>query len=165
MPADSVLTVVDCGAHIGLSALYLAHRYPKARVIAIEPNPTNFALLRENTKGEPRITTLRGCVSDKSGQTFISIIGYGSLHTIGSIGVPVNAFTLPDICARFEIETIDFLKMDIEGTEKRIFAAGVENARAIAVELHGDYTIDLFAKDVAPLRVFQRDGIDPVIAV
>jgi hypothetical protein len=42
----TVRTVVDCGANIGLTSLYLASRYPTATIYAIEPHPANYELLR-----------------------------------------------------------------------------------------------------------------------
>ena len=58
----SVKTVVDCGANIGLTGLFLAARYPKARVICVEPDPQNFALLKANISGEPRIVAVQAAI-------------------------------------------------------------------------------------------------------
>jgi hypothetical protein len=41
-------TIVDAGANIGLTSVYFANRWPKARIIAIEPEPSNYALLLKN---------------------------------------------------------------------------------------------------------------------
>jgi FkbM family methyltransferase len=43
--------ILDAGANIGASAVYFAARFPRARIIAFEPEPGNFALLRRNTEG------------------------------------------------------------------------------------------------------------------
>src|SRR5262245_8086929 len=45
--------IVDAGANIGLSSIWFATQYPEAKVIAIEPNRDNFALLEENTAAYP----------------------------------------------------------------------------------------------------------------
>lgn len=37
--------IFDCGAHIGVSVLYFKKLYPKAKIIAFEPNPVTFKLL------------------------------------------------------------------------------------------------------------------------
>ncbi|QJW98052.1 hypothetical protein FTUN_5632 [Frigoriglobus tundricola] len=41
--------VVDLGANIGLASLYFAHAFPNSRVLAVEPDPRNYALLARNT--------------------------------------------------------------------------------------------------------------------
>jgi hypothetical protein len=43
--------IVDAGANIGASAAFFAMTYPTARIVAIEPEANNFALLLKNTKG------------------------------------------------------------------------------------------------------------------
>lgn len=168
LPPDSVRWVADCGAHIGLSALYFAARYRHARVIAVEPNPTNHALLVANTRHEPRIIAVQACVSATSGTTTIGIEGPGWSHQMGAAGsasVEVPALTLDDLRNRFRMDTIDLLKMDIEGAEAEVLAGGVRNVRAMAAELHGAYGVDEYARDVAPLRVVRRPGHDPVLAL
>ena len=40
--------VIDCGANAGYSAAYFLSRYPQCRLIAVEPEPGNFALLQRN---------------------------------------------------------------------------------------------------------------------
>ena len=46
-----IRTIIDAGANIGLSSVFFAHKYPRARVVAIEPEAENFALLQRNTRG------------------------------------------------------------------------------------------------------------------
>src|SRR5258705_10276569 len=43
--------IVDCGANIGCSVLWFNARYPKAHIVAVEPAPDNFELLRANCAG------------------------------------------------------------------------------------------------------------------
>jgi hypothetical protein len=37
--------IIDAGANIGLSSIYFANRFPEAKIIAIEPEESNFRLL------------------------------------------------------------------------------------------------------------------------
>ena len=57
-----VRTIVDCGANIGMTALYMAGRYPNARIIAVEADPQNFAILSHNTAGIDRILPVHGAL-------------------------------------------------------------------------------------------------------
>lgn len=43
-----LMTIVDCGANIGLASLWFLHHCPYCRVLAIEPEPRNAAMLRRN---------------------------------------------------------------------------------------------------------------------
>ena len=40
--------VVDCGANVGYSSAYFLSRFPNCHVVAIEPDPNNFAMLQRN---------------------------------------------------------------------------------------------------------------------
>ncbi|TDZ38923.1 Methyltransferase sdnD [Colletotrichum spinosum] len=42
--------IVDIGANIGLFTIYMRRKYPLARVLAFEPAPANFLLMRQNLK-------------------------------------------------------------------------------------------------------------------
>src|SRR3954468_3707512 len=41
--------IVDCGANIGLSFLFSHKKYPKATIVAVEPEASNFEMLQKNT--------------------------------------------------------------------------------------------------------------------
>src|SRR5438309_225550 len=41
-------TVIDLGANIGLASIYFMHHYPGCRVLAVEPDPENYDVLRQN---------------------------------------------------------------------------------------------------------------------
>jgi hypothetical protein len=40
--------ILDLGAYCGYTAVYLANRFPDARIISVEPAPANFEVLRTN---------------------------------------------------------------------------------------------------------------------
>src|SRR4051794_24490398 len=42
--------IIDAGAHVGGATHYFKRRYPRARVLAIEANPTTFRLLEKNIR-------------------------------------------------------------------------------------------------------------------
>lgn len=51
-------TVVDAGAHVGLSSLYFLERTAAARIIACEPAATTFRCLAANFAGNERVRPL-----------------------------------------------------------------------------------------------------------
>src|SRR5262245_51635214 len=38
--------IIDCGANVGYSSAYFLSKHPTSRIIAVEPDPDNFAMLR-----------------------------------------------------------------------------------------------------------------------
>lgn len=49
-PLPDQPVIIDVGANIGLFALYIKKKYPTAKIIAFEPAPATFAVLRQNLK-------------------------------------------------------------------------------------------------------------------
>ncbi len=69
----AVHTIIDCGANIGITALYFAARYPNARIYSVEPDPSNFAILKQNVASELRITPINAAVVGRNtGPVFLS---------------------------------------------------------------------------------------------
>jgi FkbM family methyltransferase len=164
VPADTVHVVVDCGAHIGLSALYFAHRYPRARIIAIEPHPKNFDLLKMNTAAHPNIACVQACVLGRSGSAFISTEGPSwQHHVVQCGGLEIEAVTLSDVRVRFGIDVIDVLKLDVEGAEPEVIRSGIDGIRCIVAEVDG-YGLETFARDVSPMIVTTPRGADTAVA-
>src|SRR5262249_7165282 len=48
--AGPVEYIVDAGANIGLASLYLLRRFPRARVVAVEPDTENLEIARHNLR-------------------------------------------------------------------------------------------------------------------
>lgn len=155
----SVKTIVDCGAKIGITALYMASRYPNARIICIEPDPKNFELLQLNIENEDRISAVQAAlVGINEGPVYLTqdrpAWGNGVADGPGDgTSIEVAAITMDELAAQFEIDTIDILKVDIEGAEEDVFARPgfMSKVRFIAIELHNAYTLDRFQKDIAPM--------------
>ena len=40
--------IIDCGANIGMSIIYVKQKYPSAEILAFEPDDSNFSLLEKN---------------------------------------------------------------------------------------------------------------------
>ena len=70
--------IVDCGANIGLSALYFASHLPKAKIVGIEPARDNVELARRNTAPNPLIEIIEAGVHDTRLRSRSSILGQKS---------------------------------------------------------------------------------------
>jgi FkbM family methyltransferase len=143
--------ILDCGANVGFSALYLLNRYPDSHVIAVEPDPANLAAARRNLAGyQHRCTLLAGAVWDSDGTVLLSRGTFGDGREWATEVVPatgagdtVRAFTIPSLLREAGFSRADVIKMDVEGAELRVMAADVNRgalsqAQLVAMELHGD---------------------------
>src|SRR3954468_12253478 len=59
---EQVRTVLDAGANVGYSAISFASQFPDAQVIALEPDPSNYAQMVRNTRGYPHIVPVNGAL-------------------------------------------------------------------------------------------------------
>lgn len=142
--------IIDCGANVGYSSVYFLSRFPKARLVAIEPERTNFEALRRNTAAfGDRITCLHaGVWSHPTGlvvEEHDSSSGKEWAFTVREANAAeaphVMATDLTSVWRNAGSPVISVLKMDIEGSESVVFDApekpwlsAVEN---IVIELHG----------------------------
>lgn len=121
-PSDRV--VIDAGANIGLFACYATRRSPAARVVCIEPFPATYERLRETVRAnrlEDRVTCLNQALDSSEGTAAMTGAAEASQmyrlasgdRTPGS--VTVRTLTLSRLLEDLATDTIDLLKMDIEG--------------------------------------------------
>lgn len=143
-------TIIDAGAHIGLASVYFANRFPDARIIALEPEPSNFDLLQRNTAPYPNIEPINAALWSTSGQLEVVDRGFGSwaFQTVptargGEKGLgTVRAMTLTQVLDDRSIVSADVLKIDVEGAEKEIFEHAsdwIGRVQAVVAELHDRY--------------------------
>ena len=121
--SDSV-TIIDCGANIGLATLYFKRLFPNARIIAYEPDPNIFAIMRNNIDafGFDGIILKNEAISNKEGEVNFHLEGGHSgmivQNTSETNVVPVRCARLKNILSKFE--EVTFLKIDIEGHENEV---------------------------------------------
>lgn len=118
--------VLDCGGCYGDTALYFAHKVgPQGKVFSFEFVPANLDIWHRNVdlnpSLKPTIRLVEAPVSDKSGhELFIEGSGPGTriVPTSSAVGAPsVRTVAIDDVVERENIPRVDFVKMDIEGSE------------------------------------------------
>src|SRR5438093_1458116 len=100
--SDAWLLVVDAGANIGASAIYLTQLHPRVHVCAVEPELRNFSLLKTNCTGLP-IIPIQAAVACEAGKLWLSDPGVGDwgFRVSRSVGqYEVEAVTVNDILGR-----------------------------------------------------------------
>jgi FkbM family methyltransferase len=124
---NSVKRVIDFGSNIGASLIYIAHKFPSATILAVEPHPACLEMLKLNVEqfGD-RVQIVPVAACGKTGEILLYPNGEhwsASLsHRRGEKeGMCVPCATFADIANRFETKDIDFIKCDIEGAEYEVF--------------------------------------------
>ncbi|GAA0871246.1 hypothetical protein GCM10009117_03920 [Gangjinia marincola] len=144
------LTIIDAGANTGFSAIYLANRFKKAHIVAVEAEYNNYNMLKTNTASYEQISCHHNALAYQSNKE-IAVIDNGA----GSWGFTTfsklkssnktkknNVYTLsiPDIMEEYGWSTIDVLKLDIEGAEKELFEKDyflwLPKVKCLVIELH-----------------------------
>ncbi len=131
-------TCLDIGANIGASVLALAKAVGDAgRVHAFEPAPPNLQRLRRNLSLNPtlerRVVIHPTGLSDEAGRLFWrnepGNPGNGFLGETGEHEVPVA--TLDDCLARAAVTRADFMKVDVEGMELKVFKGATRTLKTL----------------------------------
>ncbi len=137
------LLVIDAGANIGASAVYLTQLDSRIHVCAVEPEPGNFSVLKANCIDLP-ITPIEAAVASEPGKLWLTDPGLGEwgFRVSDSAGAcQVAAITMADILGRFDASRYHPLicKIDIEGGERDLFRtndAWIDQFPLIIIELH-----------------------------
>jgi FkbM family methyltransferase len=138
-------TIVDAGANIGMASIYFTHRYPKAKVIAIEPEALNFAILAQNVRPYPAIVPVHAALWNRDGHISVSqpdpATGAGrewGFVTHEGRGAKVRAVTMHTLMQEMCIRAIDLAKIDVEGAEQEVFedTRWLTGTRCLMIELH-----------------------------
>ena len=135
--------ILDCGANIGLSVIWMKQWCPQAQIIAFEPDPANFLLLEKNIHSYKldNITCHHAAVwNENTTRSFLAEGGMASSFTttLSKDTITVKCLRLKD----FLEQPIDFLKLDIEGAEWEVLidcAQSLMSVKSIFIEYHGQF--------------------------
>jgi FkbM family methyltransferase len=150
---EPVDVVMDLGANTGLASIFFAQQFPRARVIAVEPDPDNFRLLQRNAAGRPRILPIQAAAWAEDTTLYLQKHD-ASGNSMGAWGVrtivaptneahAVEALSIATLMRRAGVASIDILKVDIEGAEMELFSHNVEEwlsgTRCVIIETHNRF--------------------------
>jgi FkbM family methyltransferase len=138
--------IIDCGSYIGTSILFFKTQYPNSKILAFEPDNSNFELLNKNIKNwDLKNIEIQNAAIwiDNLGVNFIADGNMASKidesnNTAHNENQKTKSVRLRDLLT----EKIDFLKIDIEGAEYEVLLdcesklSFVEN---LFIEYHGNY--------------------------
>jgi FkbM family methyltransferase len=142
-----IKNIVDLGSNVGFTSIYFSKNFSAAKIYAIEPDQNNFIALKRNTSFLKNLTPINSAVwshktfltpsykeEDDWGKTF-------SVYTEDSKD-KIETITIDELIQIHSLETIDILKIDIEGAEKQVFESDLSfliKTKVIAIEIHEEY--------------------------
>lgn len=146
---ENKLSIVDCGANAGYSAVYFNEHFSNPNLIALEPFDESFELLRKNINlNKLNINLIKGALWKNNEklkfQRSFRDKKEWSVQTVEAADGIVKAVTIENIMQNNNINIIDILKIDIEGSEFEVFLNSNENVNAleriksIVMEIHDD---------------------------
>jgi FkbM family methyltransferase len=154
---DDPRLIIDCGANVGYSAVYFLNRFPRARVVAVEPDPANMSLCGTNLEPySDRVVLVPGAVwsqttnlvlqrgSYRDGREWTSQVRTAMPGEQGTI----RAFDISGLIELGGGGLVDLLKIDIERSEIELFSRSCETwlsrVKNLCIELHDRECIRLF---------------------
>jgi FkbM family methyltransferase len=136
----SVETIVDLGANIGLTSVYLAQSYGARRVIAVEPVPSNAALLRQNLDlNNVSGDVIEAVIGPVDGVARFQDASHSNLGHVADHGRDVRSLSMNTVLAQLGMAEIDILKVDIEGAEHGLLTGDrswLQHVRSLMIEFH-----------------------------
>lgn len=149
--------VIDAGANIGAAALWLAHEYKGATVVAVEPDPANAEMARTNLASVPSARLIEAALGSRPG--FVSIVDGPSAAGRRTLpcdkGCPM--MTIDQLVKTVPQGELLLVKVDIEGFEADLFSDNTEwldQAFAVMIEPHdwmlpGQHSSQGFQREIA----------------
>lgn len=155
---------LDIGANTGLFTYFLKQKYPDVVAYLFEPDERLFPIIKKNLAGIDKWELLNIGVSDSSNDTVDFYINPDSAQTnslikeavtlMGTesaiVSKKVKTITIDEFCSQRAIDTIDVLKIDIQGGEMKAFSKApraLKNTKLLLSEVTfmGDDTYEVLS--------------------
>lgn len=132
--------ILDGGCNIGIASRVFARHWPDAEIVGVELDAGNLAMAARNCAAFPRITLRRAALWDGPGLVRVSDPGDGAWSLRAEAGGgDVPAIALGALFDELGWESVDLVKLDIEGAERRVLDDApnwLPRVRHLLVELH-----------------------------
>ena len=130
---ENVNVCFDVGANSGLFTYFLKNKYPDTEVHCFEPSPGLIECIELNLKPFKNVFIRKQAICDVSGSAnfYVNTASQQTNSLIADSVTPfcegnsmhkisVDSNTLDQYCAQNDIESVDVLKVDIQGAEKAL---------------------------------------------
>ncbi|MEL6865501.1 MAG: FkbM family methyltransferase [Bacteroidota bacterium] len=160
-PFYEKVVIVDVGGHYGYFSLFAAMNTAEGSAIyAIEPSAKNAAVFNQNvaTCGFQNIHLLQKGLAAKPGEGQLlgkHSFNYHIHHRATKAGHSIELISLAQVMERFQLDHIDFLKLDCEGAEYEIILHAPDELlgriRILSMEFH-----DMRHQGFRPIQLVAR---------
>ena len=152
-------TVLDLGANIGLTSVWMACRqrlrhaqsasFGPLYVVAVEPVQANAAVAVKNFQAnQVSGSVVCAAVGQRTGVVSFLVRAESNLGKIVSVANHSDTISVPmvgirELLEQFPNGTVDLVKMDIEGSENALLSKHTDwlaNVRALMIEWHDEIT-------------------------
>jgi FkbM family methyltransferase len=158
-----VRRVLDLGSNIGVSCMYFSLRFPRAELVCVEPVPENVSVLKHNaqsnrmpwrveavavaaTAGEADLYANRWWASSSTNRTVAkarTALSHRPESFLTNQVARVAATTVDQLLDRVGWDTVDIVKMDIEGAEREVLLdvapSWLKRTGALVLDIHSKY--------------------------
>lgn len=144
--------ILDLGCNVGYTVAHYACLYPGATVIGLEMDAGNHRLATNNTRAYPECQVRNQALAVSDGVFYYTSDADEVAYCINANreyrpgkDIQVEAVSMKTLCNAFQDRIIDYVKMDIEGEDDRIFAdensdlSWLEKVNAINIEVHSGH--------------------------
>lgn len=132
MPTTSPRRILDIGGFIGTTSRAFKHLHPGAEIVAVEAHDQTFELLRSNSMDGSAYKAIHAGVVGRSvgsvwsassnpEQNDVNYTSFTPVDGSNTTSVQVQALRIQDVLDLVEWDTVDFVKIDIEGGEYDLF--------------------------------------------
>jgi FkbM family methyltransferase len=156
LPENAV--ILDLGVNVGYTVIDLARRYPTARIIGLEMDRENFEIAFKNVQPYgSRCTLLHAAVWTEDGEVSYEGQTTDSFHISsdgGESAVTVRARSIGSLMSEYNLDRIDYIKMDIEGAEQELIELAEEWAPKVGmmnIEAHSSEIFEFIQEKLGKL--------------
>lgn len=137
--------IFDLGANIGIASIYYRKKYPKAEIVAVECETSNFQMLNKNVR-HLRVKTIQAGVWHHQCELKIETAteekdAFQCVETDEKGQGTFQGVDIDTLINRYHMQGYIMIKMDIEGAEKNIFehfqdAKWPDLIQSMIIEIH-----------------------------
>lgn len=156
---QDVRIILDLGANVGYASAYFLTLFPNARLIAVESDPANYAILCHNLQPfGSRVTAIHAAiwshevglrvVTGADGEAWSSQVR----ECAEGQDPDVRGLDMSTLMNENGVTAVDLLKVDVEGAEIVMFMDAtpwIEKIGTIMIELHGTSADAVFTNAMA----------------